>query len=66
VVLLTVLAAFKSRQRSEDEFEGLMKALSIPGGTNSLRAHHAYTPCTSQLMPSFAPEVQNFFVRCSD
>lgn len=30
------------------------------------KAHHAYTPCTSHWLPSFAPDVQNFFVRSSD
>jgi hypothetical protein len=66
VVLLSVPAASNSRQRSEAEVVGLMKALSSPGGTNSFMAHHMYTLCASQLAPSFAAEVQNCLVRLSE
>ena len=62
---MSLLAASNSKHRSEEEFVALVNGVSIPVGTSSLRAHHAYTLCTSQKSPSFAPEVQNCLVRFS-
>lgn len=65
-VLLSLPAASTKIHRSDDEFVGFINAVNSPKGTTSLMAHHAYAPCTSHCSPSFAPDVQYFFVRLSN
>jgi hypothetical protein len=63
VELSVLLEALKARQRScdafADGFKNDLMRLGIISCVVFWAEHHEYTPCTSQLAPSFEAEVMN-------